>query len=211
MERHTRFAGTLVIGLALAACASTAPERQEATKESLVELRQASMATREQIEQTLGALIALMNAPPEKLPEAYREYAKYADAIARQAARIEAESRQVDRRSDAWLSGWRESYANIGNPELRALTEKRREQVLSRFDSIEGSLIAARDAFGPFVRNLQDIKQVVANDLTPRGVAAVSGTEVVRNATESGKAAASALDVTIADLEALIESLASSA
>lgn len=206
MDRHIAFAGVL-IAVALAGCASTPPERQEATQESLVELRDAAMATRGQIEQTLGSLITLVRTSPDDMREAYRRYAEDADAIARQAARIEAESRQMDRRSEAWLSKWRESYADVQNPELRTLTEKRREQVMERFDNIEGSLVAAREAFQPFVRNLQDIKQVVGNDLTPRGVAAVSGTEVVRDATESGREAANALTVTIEDLNALIESL----
>jgi uncharacterized membrane-anchored protein YhcB (DUF1043 family) len=205
MERRMGLVGTVLVALVLTGCASTPVERQEATAESLTELRQAMTETRAQIEKTLASLINLTNAPAENLRPAYQEFAKNTDTMTEQARRIEAESNQVQRRSDRWLSSWEKSQ--VQNPELKQLSAERREQVVQRFQSIEGSLVAAREAFGPFVRNLQDVKKVVGNDLTPRGVQAVSGTTVVQNATERGQAAARALDVTIDDLRALTQTM----
>lgn len=212
IDKTTARLGAVVLAILLmTGCASTPLQRQDATSSSLVELRDAMIATRGQIEQTLTSLDALTHAPPDGLRAAYQQYAKDADTIARQALTVDKESRQMRQRSDAWLSGWQQSQANVDNVELRAIGEKRRAQALERFQNIDGSFAAAREAFTPFIANLQDVKNVIGNDVTPSGVAAVAGSSVVRNANHHGVAAARALDVTIADLRTLTETLAPSA
>lgn len=199
--------GIVVFALLIAGCASTSLERQDATSTSLVELRDAMIATRGQIAQTLASLDALTNASPDNLRDAYRQYARDADTIAQQALTVDKESRQMQQRSDAWLSGWQNSQADVDNAELKAIGERRRAEALERFQNIDGSFAAAREAFAPFIANLQDVKTVVGNDLTPNGVTAVAKSAVVANAAQSGAAAARALDVTITDLQVLTETL----
>jgi hypothetical protein len=166
------------------------------------------VATRGQIGKTLGSLSVLTSASPAHLHEAYQQYAKETDKIAQQAVTVDKESRQMRQRSDEWLAGWQKSQSDVNNPELKALSEKRRAQASERFQNIDGSFAAAREAFAPFIANLQDVKKVIGNDLTPNGVAAVSRTAVVQNANQSGVAAGHALDVTIADLQVLTQTLA---
>jgi len=204
MDRKLSWAGAIVVAVWVAGCASTPVERRDAASSSLAELRDSMVATRGQIEQTLASLNGLTSAAPDELRDAYRQYANDADKIAQQAATVDKESRQMRSRGDEWLAGWQKSQADVNNPELKALGEQRRAQALARIQNIERSLAEARQAFAPFVANLQDVKQVVGNDLTPNGVAAVSGTAVVQNANQSGAAAARALDATIADLQVLL-------
>src|ERR1051325_1446007 len=204
---NKKWIGAIVIAVWVAGCASTPVERKDATSNSLVELRDSMMATRGQIEKTLASLNGLTRASPNQLRDAFQQYATDADKIAQQAETVDKESQRMRQRSDEWLAGWQKSQADVNNPELKALSEKRRAQALERFQNIDGSFAAARQAFAPFIANLQDVKKVVGNDLTPNGVAAVSGTEVVRNANQSGAAAARALDITIADLQALTQTV----
>lgn len=210
MDRRIRInvIGIIVIGIFMASCVTTPVERQEATTQSLTELREAMKATRAQIDRTLASLDALLSVPEAQLRDAYLQFAKDVDTITKQAALLDKESRQMKRRSEAWLSAWKETYGEVKNPELKALTEQRREQVLSRFYALDGSLAAAREAFRPFLANLQDVRKVIGIDLTPQSIAAVSSTAVVQNATQNGVAAAGALEVAITDLRSLIESLA---
>lgn len=208
-EKMTMLFG-LAIALLIGGCASTPLARQDATSSSLVDLREAMIATRGQIEQTLTSLDALTNSPPDGVRAAYQQYAKDADTIAKQAVTVDKESRQMRQRSDAWLSGWQKSQANVENAELKAIGEQRRTLALNRFQNIEGSFAAAREAFTPFIANLQDVKTVLGSDVTSNGVAAVSGSSVVRNANYHGAAAARALDITIADLQAITETMSPS-
>lgn len=211
MEKIVTQLLAVAVALLIVGCANTPLERQDATSSSLVELRDAMIATRGQIEQTLVSLDALTSATPDRLRSTYQQYAKDADKIAQQAVTVDQESRQMRRRSDAWLSGWQKSQASVENVELKAIGEQRRALALERFQNIDGSFAAAREAFGPFIANLQDVKKVIGSDVTPNGVAAVSGSAVVKNAHQHGAAAARALDVTIADLRALTETMTPSA
>ncbi|WP_169924105.1 DUF2959 family protein [Sulfurifustis variabilis] len=193
-----------MVAVSVAGCASTPVERKEA---SLVDLHDSMVAIRGQIDKTLASLNGLTSASPDRLPATYQQFAKDTDKIAEQAATVDEESRQLQTRSAEWLAGWRKSQAEVQDPELKALSERRHAQALERIQNIDRSLAEAREAFAPFVANLQDVKQVVGNDLTPNGVAAVSGTAVVQNANQAGGAAARALDATIADLEVLTQTL----
>ena len=207
MDRKLNWVGAIVVAVWVAGCASTPFERKEAAASSMVELRDSMVATRGQIEKTLVSLNGLMTAPPDGLRAAYKEYTKDTDEIAQQAVTVDEESRQLRQRSDEWLAGWQTSHADVRDPELRALSERRRAQALERIQNIDRSLAEAREAFAPFVSNLQDVKKVVGNDLTPNGVAAVSGAAVVQNANRSGAAVARALAVTIVDLQVLTQTL----
>lgn len=207
MDRRLNRVGAIVVAVWVAGCASTPLERKEAASSSMVELRDSMVETRGQIEKTLVSLNGLMTAPPDGLRPAYEEYAQDTDEIARQAVTVDEESRRLRQRSDEWLAGWQKSHADIQDPELRALGERRRAQALERIQNIDRSLAEVREAFSPFVSSLQDVEKVVGNDLTPNGVAAVSGTVVVQNANRSGAAVARALAVTIVDLQVLTQTM----
>lgn len=207
MERRARWVGLVLIAMGVTGCSSTPVERQEATAQSLADVRDAMKATRTQIDKTLASLNALLVAPETQLRDAYTQFAKDVDSMAKQASVVTSESSQMRRRSDAWLATWKQTYGEVKDPELKAVTDRRREQVMLNFSKIDGSLAAARDAFAPFIANLQDVKKVIGVDLTPQAIAAVSKTAVVQNATESGAAAGRAMGVAVVDIEALIESL----
>lgn len=213
MDRYVRWTASalpvMFAALLTAGCASTTPvERQQATVQSLVELRDTMTATQRQIEQTLAALLNLTQVPPGQVGEAYRRYASAANTMAAQAGRIEAETARLRERREAWLAQWTESYGEVRDRQLRSLSEERREQVLQRFENIEGALVEARDELLPFVTRLQDIKEVAGNDLSPVGLQALAHTEAVGSATEHGREAAEALRVSTNQLQALIEALA---
>lgn len=204
MERRLGSVFALLVLFVVASCVNTPVERQEATSKSLVELQEALNATRAQVDKTLNSMNGLMRAPEGNLRDAYQQFSKDAETITRQFQRLEAESGQMKRRSENWLSSWKEVYGDVKNPELRAATEQRREQVLTRFYTIDGSLAAAQQALKPLITNLQDIRKVMGYDLTSRGVNAVTATNAVQQANENGKLASAALDVVISDLQSLL-------
>lgn len=206
MNKNSVWIGVLVLGISLSSCASTQLDRQDASSSSMVELRESMVVTRAQITQTLSSLDALTAAEPDDLPAAYRQYSKDTDKIAEQTITMKDASAQMRRRGEEWMAGWQESQPDVNDPELKALSEQRRAETLTRLQNIERSLAEALQEFTPFVSNLQDVERVVGNELTPQSVSAVAETEVVQDATRRGKAAAKALGATIADLQVLLNS-----
>ena len=68
-------------------------------------------------------------------------------------------------------------------------------------------LTSARDAFVPFVANIEDVKTVIANDTTKRGVDRVKATGVVKKANANGKAFLENIDIAIAESSSLANAL----
>ncbi len=178
---------------ALSACQSQT-QRQESTAESARETEAGLQATRAQIDKTLGALNRLMTASPAELRLAYAEYWKEVDAMYAVAKETDKDAKAVQAKSADYLAKWQKSHAEIQNPELRNASDQWRSTVISRFDGIRKSYADARAAFVPFMQNLEDVRQVLANDLTPAGVQSLAATDVVKNAKANGMAMASNLD-----------------
>jgi hypothetical protein len=207
---HTRrmyvFA-TLSLALLLGACAAKPVARQEKTAHSLTEMTSDMTTVRALIDSTIVSLRTLMIAAPNDLRAAYDRYARDVSAIGRETARMQERSAQLGERSATWLAGWEKSHGDIQDAELRRVSEWRRATLTSRFDTAGASFETARAALLPFVRDLEDIRTAVANDLTPRGISAVSRTDVVRNADVNGQTAARAIDQATADLQDLDSAL----
>ena len=107
---------------------------------------------------------------------------------------------------DYWAM-WQESYNHIENDQLRNASELRRTAVMGRFDSIQKSYEAARAAFVPFMRNLELIRRVLGNDLTPGGLQKLATTDVVKLANTHGVEMARNLDAMKLQYTALAEAL----
>jgi len=178
---------------AVSACQSQI-QRQESTAESLRETEAGLQATRAQIDKTLGALGKLLTALPPELETAYAKYSKEVDAMNAVAMETDKDAKALQARSADYLAEWQKSHAGIQSPELRNASEQRRGTVMSRFDGIQKSYAEARAAFVPFMDNLQEVRQVLAHDLTPAGVQSLASTDVVKNAKANGMAMASNLD-----------------
>jgi hypothetical protein len=208
MLTRMRWIGVLAFAAWVAGCAAPSPtpvDRQEAAASSLIELHESLVSVRGQIGETLESLRTLAMARPDELHDAYDQYAEEADQIAQEAEAVDEIARQMRAARDEWLQGWQESHANITNPELRAMSERRRVQALERWQTVDRTLADARDSLSQFVNNVQDVKHVVGNDLTPQGVRAVAQTRTVQNAGRHGSAAERALAATIRHVEALMD------
>ncbi len=202
-----RWSGALALAALSAGCATTQVERKQATTSSIEELHASMVQTRSQIEKTLDSLDVMLDASQATLRPAFKEYAEDTDKVAGLADDVDDESRQLRQRSDEWLSGWTESQSGVQDPELKALGEQRRARALERIQEIDRSLAEAREAYAPFVTNLQDVRTVVGGDLTTKAVEAVSNTDVVQNANRNGRTVSRALADAIDDLEELTQTL----
>lgn len=169
-----------------AACTTTPVERQANMADSVTNVKENMAATRTQVDQTLQSLDALVSGAPDNIGPAYAEYARNVDTLKARARAIEQSRAQMQQQRNAWLSAWRESHEKIQDPELQTVSEERRRQTVARFDQLSNSFEAAAQVLTPLVKNLDDVKTVVGNDLTPSGVGAVTGTAVVENAYARG-------------------------
>ncbi|MEA2488596.1 MAG: hypothetical protein QOH21_388 [Acidobacteriota bacterium] len=176
---------TTVLILAIG-CASSAPKRSARAASSLEVLQQNSSKARTQIDEVSTSLDALLNATPERLREAYDRYDRnvknmndYADAIRENEADLRANGR-------TYLDQWQKDASSVSDPELRAIAEDRQKEMASKTEDMRSTVSAAVKTFDAFLRDINDIRKVIGNDLTPTGQAAVANTALAQSVRDEG-------------------------
>jgi chromosome segregation ATPase len=201
------FRAIIVIAvIALAACARPI-EHKDQTAERARDTSSSLRAVEDQIDNTLAALNNLLSAQPADLKTAYDQYSKEVDKMHALARRTDLEAQATERKSRAYLDDWEKNHAKIENQELRQASLQRRTEVMSHFDRVQTSYTDARNGLRDFLRNLDDIRTALANDLTPNGITAIKATEVVKNATDNGSLVKTRLAKVDSELVALADSL----
>ncbi len=74
----------------------------------------------------------------------------------------------------------------MADPELRALSEQRREEIVRSSQNMRSTVTEAAGSFDAFLRDINDIKKVMGNDLTATGQTDVRRTTVAQTARSEG-------------------------
>jgi hypothetical protein len=187
------------------ACATSAPDRAAKAASSLDVMQQNSAKARAQIDTVLASLDTLLNAPADRLRDAYDRYDKDVKKMNEYADAIRENDRDLRKNGNTYLSQWQRDSSKVSDPELRALAEQRRDQVAQSSQSMRATLTSAAGSFEAFLRDINDIHKVIGNDLTPAGQANVKQTAVAQSAQSEG----ARVKMAIQDAEQAIESLRS--
>ena len=178
----SRFLPFAVIAvLAVGACASQI-QRKDVAAQSARDVSGDISAANNQIDATLASLNSLMSTDPTQLNAAYKQYSKDVDKMRMEADRINKDAADLHKQSQDYLTNWEKDHNQIQNPELRNTSEQRRQTVMNRFQDIQTSYDGAHTSLDEFISNLEDVRKVLANDLTAHGIQAISQTTVVKDA-----------------------------
>ncbi|MGZ5494585.1 MAG: DUF2959 family protein [Thermoanaerobaculia bacterium] len=193
--------------LTLVGCSTTAPDRSARTAATLDTLQKDSVKARLQIESVLNSLDALMNATPDRLRSAYDKYASDVAKMKEDAAAIREDDSDLQKNGASYLSNWQKDASSVSNPELRQIAEQRRNEIAQKFRGMTTAYSTAAQSFGAFLRDIDDVRKVIGNDLTPTGQAGVHNTAIVQNVKPEAAQVSSAIETAeraIADFRAQI-------
>jgi DNA repair exonuclease SbcCD ATPase subunit len=179
--------------LATAACSNNPIVRKQDTAQSARDVSNDIRTTENQIDATLASLDNLMSAQPSDLNEAFKRYSADVDKMRAQSKQVDAAAAGLRKDAQTYLTNWEASHSKIQNDELRATSEQRRQTVMNRYNALQTSYADTHTSLEAFTRNLEDVRTAVQNDLTPRGVQAVSQTDVVQNAHKNGQSVKTSL------------------
>jgi hypothetical protein len=149
---------------------------------------------------TLGALTD-PNTPPSALRPTYDAYA---DQLARMTQRSQQMKREAEQMRDAraaYFAQWEEKAAQIDNPSVRASAEAGKARLRAAHERITSASLAARDAYEPFMRDLQDVRRYMAADLSPTSLQMLG--DVGKKAGADGATVKQRIDAVIAELDAV--------
>lgn len=172
--------------LILAACATSTPDRAAKAASSLDVMHTNSTRARAQIDTVLTSLDTMLNASPDRLRETYDRYDKDVKQMNAYAADMRENDADLRSNGNAYLAQWQRDASNVSDPELRALAERRRDQIARSSEEMRSKVTLAAGSFEAFLRDINDIKKVIGNDLTPVGQRNVKDTTVAQTANTEG-------------------------
>lgn len=196
----------MVLGV-VAGCATSAPDRAARAASSLEVMHDNSIKARAQVDTVLSSLDALLVAPSDRLREAYDRYAAAVKTMNEYAEALRENDTDLKRNGNTYLNQWKDDASTVSDPELRALAEQRRDEIASKANNMRSMVTAATSTFEAFLRDINDIRKVIGNDLTPTGQAGVRNTAIAETVQRDGAQAKAAIETAeraIADLRAQI-------
>ena len=201
----------VIAALGLGACAKDQMDRKQATEDKARNVSGDVWATQNQIDATMVAMNNLLSADGSQLHQAFERYSSEVDRMKKQAAVVNEDGNYLNKQSENYLTNWQQQTNDIQNTDLRDNSEQGRKTVRDRFTSAQDSYDRARSSMDRLMRNFEDVRTALRNDLTTRGVQAVAQTDVVDTAETNANEVKSNLREVQTQSTALAEALSSSA
>jgi hypothetical protein len=142
------------------------------------ELRAAKIQT----EETTTLLSQLGPRPNVDLPT---QLSDFRAAVSRTESQFDAareSMRSVNRQGDAFLQDWANEIALMSNQDLRQRSEARKQNLVQSFSETNDSMDSVEGGYSVFMSDLRDVERFLGVDLTPEGIAELSGTIAQTNA-----------------------------
>jgi len=155
----------------------------------------------QQMDATLTSLKALTDPAQMDLRGAYDKYCDNLARMNQHAETMKAEADQMRASRDTYFSNWEEKASEIDNPTIRASAEARRKRLRDAHESIITTSGEARDAYQPFMKDLQDIRKYLASDLSKASVADLS--DAVKKVNADGVVVKQKVDAVIKTLDTI--------
>ena len=201
----------VIAALTLGACATNQVDRKQATEQKARDVSGDVWATENQIDATLVSMNNMLSADGPQLQQAFDRYSADVDRMQAQAKRITENSEYMRKQSEAYLTDWQKQNNDIQNQDLRANSEHGRQTVRDRFTSVQSAYDNAQTSLDRMMRNLEDVRTALRNDLTVRGVQGVAATDVIAKTRKNAQETKRDLQQVQSRSTALAEALSPSA
>jgi len=204
MATHAR---SYKIGLCLilisisAGCASSGRAKEsEQAMEGFRSTRSALAVARADVDKSLIALDGLSTSTD--VQAAFKTYSASVAELEKAGADAKKRAQSMRERVDAYTAKWQQEIDQIQSASIREGLAQRRQTVGDHFAQVKESAQHVRDAYIPFLQDLQEIQRALAIDMTPANVTAI------KPAIDQAKPDGQKLKDTIAELEGKLDQIA---
>ncbi len=197
--------------LSLGACATNQIEHRQAAEQKARGVSGDVWVASNQIDATMLSLDNLMTADASQLPQAYERYSADVDLMRKDATLINADGAALQKQSESQLAEWHKQNNDLRNTDLHENSEQGRRAVWDRSHGMQGAYDRAQSSMDGLLRNLEDVRTALRNDLSTRGVSGIAKTNVQQRAHARAGEAKADLQQVQADSRSLAEALSASA
>ena len=183
--------GVGLVALAAAGCATRGYDRTTNIADSMAKQTTGMQAAKPQVDAMLASLESLVRAQGDMKP-AFKTFSDMIDDTEKTAAQARKSAQSIREQEAEYFAAWQQEAAAITNPEIKAATQARQAEVKSTLTDLSAAGKTAGDAYGPFIRDMKDIRTYLSNDLTQGGVKRIE--PAIQKARQNGTVLQKALD-----------------
>lgn len=165
----------------LSGCASKGYDKSAATGTALQATAAQIFQGNAQINLVMASLNNLVERPQADLRPQFDKFTADLNKLQSLASDVNDKATDMQAKGQDYFKDWDQQLATIKNEDIRARSEKRKQEVQAKFIALNGSYQEAKTAFKPYMADLQDIKTALGSDLTSAGIDAVKKTVAQAN------------------------------
>ncbi len=166
----------LLAFIAIAGCNSTSMERSNAARVSLQNMDSDIQSAIRQLDITGRSLDNLMSVSQSDLNKVFDTYSDNVSQIASFEEKFARHAAEMTNRGTDYFEEWQKEGTEYKNPGIQKLSDQRRAALGKTYDTIAENSIGVNEAFKTYVSDVEEIKVFLSNDLTAKGISAISPT-----------------------------------
>jgi flagellar biosynthesis chaperone FliJ len=199
--------GYVFVGLLLAGAGAHAGGYKLADKvgEGIAECRDEIIDVKKAVDATLAALDKIAAQAAADPRKAFKEFDKSVPKIESAAAKAKKRADEMRARGKEYFTTWEKGLADVSDPKIRELAEKRKEKLQTSFENIKTSLEPAKEQFNSWLTNCKDLQKYLNQDLTIEGIDAAK--DLFAKTKSDGMAVQQTLDKVIAELNSVVAAI----
>lgn len=168
------FAMTVLAAVFLGGCASSGLDRSTKTSNSVKDVDSEIRKVDVLIDATSKSLDTLVKADKANLKKSFKAFSDNLAKLDKEGGRMLRRIEEMKSQSKEYFAEWEKQGDSYTNPELRELSDQRRNKLAEIYAQVPAALTGVKGAYLQYMTDLKEIHKYLANDLTPDGVASIT-------------------------------------
>ncbi|MGM0588680.1 MAG: DUF2959 family protein [Bacteroidota bacterium] len=181
MKLFNKIVGSHLVILTIAifsitGCASTGMQRSEDTRTTMETMDNDIKSASLQLDATGAALDNLMSSDQTNIQQAFDSYKRQVAKMEEMEKKFAKHAEQMKAKGNDYFEEWAKEGQEYKNPEIQRLSNERRAALIEIYEKIAENSIGVSEAFKTYVSDTKEIQTFLSNDLTPKGIEAITPT-----------------------------------
>lgn len=166
-------------------CATTGVERATKTTNTMQTVESEYRQVGLQVDATNASLQELVSPNQTDIKKAFEKYQTNVTRMEKLGKKLDKDSADMRAQGQKYFAEWENQDTGYTNPQIRQLSDERRLELREVFAQIPEASVGVKGALHAYIANVGEIRNYLSNDLTPKGVDAI--TPVARKAVQDGE------------------------
>jgi hypothetical protein len=166
----------IIAAFGISSCATTGMQRSQDTQTTMETMDNDIQEASRQLDATGASLDELMRPDQTDVARAFETYKNNVGKMESMEKKFAKHAEQMKAQGIDYFDEWEKEGNEYKNPQIQQLSDERRAALGEIYDKIAKNSIGVNEAFKAYVSDVREIQTYLSNDLTPKGIAAISPT-----------------------------------